>query len=57
MKKTSKSILTTLPLSTEVRVVARHKFSEKEIEKIMTLKDWYELKRQKDYFYTAYQLI
>lgn len=47
----------TLPLSTEVRVVRRHKITHQEVEKIMTLKDWYELKRQKDYYYTAYQII
>jgi hypothetical protein len=45
-----------LPLDTKLRVVATHKATGQQFEKIITLKKWREFKRNNLYNYLAYQL-
>lgn len=46
----------TLPPNTPVLVKAYHKLTGKEIVKQMTLGEWYELKKSKEYFYRCLQV-
>ena len=45
-----------LPADVKVKVIAYHKFSDKEFTQIMTFGQWLNFKKSKNYFYKCLQI-
>lgn len=46
-----------LPDNTQLKMVAVHKQTLQRFDKIVTVAEWYSLKKKKEFYYYAYQLI
>ena len=42
--------------NTKLKLIARHKITHEQFEKIITLHEWKKINKNKNYYYTTYQI-